>query len=77
MFKDVKEIRVEDFYGEGTDLLLTSKGNILKEITGSGLRVAKSADGQTLARIMFRIIENMDDFNIKEKLSPSSEESKF
>lgn len=76
MFKDVKEIKVEDFYGEGSDLVLTSKGNILKEVTGSGLRVAKSAEGQTLAKIMFRLIENIDSFKLKEK-PPSSEESKF
>ena len=77
MSNDVKEIKVEEFYGKGSDLILTSGWNILKEVTSNGLRVAKSADGGTIAKLMFRLIESLEEYNVKEKLSNPNPDSKF
>ena len=77
MSNDVKEIKVEEFYGNGSDLILTSRGNILKEVTRNGLRVAKPADGGTIAKLMFRLIESLEEYNVKEKLSNLNSDSKF
>ena len=49
--EETKEIRLPDFYKGGYDLIITENGSLLKVI--NGVKVAKSPDPNTLAKILY------------------------